>query len=374
MKLSHDHHPIIKRYLNTLRQCMILWMHRKVFFKMILNFRKSIVELESNASMWWPSELAEMEHTTSILPLLLKSQDKFISILKLCNKTPFQIFDLIKAADFPGNLFLKHLVVLTDFGGEQIQRLNSQFYGVFPKGTDGKITFGFAWKENNYSYAFKKLPLRGTLNNPKMAIDGPGLLQTTPIDDIKQDMIMILLFGSTADNEATATTLCKCEIGTLLGENAALDKYIKEKYLWVSRITGGAQSNTLGQIAQTYVVDYLRKNLGPLYSIRRNSQISISGQNYPFDIVVTRGKTSIGIEVSFQVTTNSTIERKASHADSIQKQLHDKGHYVAYIIDGAGNFQRKSAISKICNHSDCTVAYSDQEFDILVKFINSKLP
>ena len=34
----------------------------------------------------------------------------------------------------------------------------------------------------------------------------------------------------------------------------------------------------------------------------------------PFDIVVNRNAKSIGIEVSFQVTTNSTIERKSGQA------------------------------------------------------------
>jgi len=33
--------------------------------------------------------------------------------------------------------------------------------------------------------------------------------------------------------------------------------------------------------------------------------------------------------------------------------------------DDAGNFQRQSAISTICNYSDCTVAYSEEEFKIL---------
>lgn len=76
-----------------------------------------------------------------------------------------------------------------------------------------------------------------------------------------------------------------------------------------------------------------------------------------------------GIEISFQVTTNSTIERKAGQAADRQRLMHSDGYSIAYIIDGAGNFQRRSAVSEICSHSDCTVAYSQEEFRILANWI-----
>jgi hypothetical protein len=93
----------------------------------------------------------------------------------------------------------------------------------------------------------------------------------------------------------------------------------------------------------------------------------------PFDLVITKGSKSVGVEVSFQVTTNSTIERKAGQADERKKLMNSAGYKIAYVIDGAGNFQRSSAISTICKYSDCTVAYSDSEFDILAEFIRETL-
>jgi hypothetical protein len=81
----------------------------------------------------------------------------------------------------------------------------------------------------------------------------------------------------------------------------------------------------------------------------------------------------VGIEISFQVTTNSTIERKASHASERQTLMKTAGHKIAYVIDGAGHFERSAAISKICQNSDCTVAYSDSEFDVLVDFLCESL-
>jgi hypothetical protein len=46
-----------------------------------------------------------------------------------------------------------------------------------------------------------------------------------------------------------------------------------------------------------------------------------------------------------------------------------KGYKIAYVIDGAGNFQRVNAISTICSYSHCTVAFTPQELDVLVVFI-----
>jgi len=93
----------------------------------------------------------------------------------------------------------------------------------------------------------------------------------------------------------------------------------------------------------------------------------------PFDIVVEKQDKKIGVEVSFQVTTNSTIERKAGQAADRMNLMHSNGYKIAYVLDGAGNFQRSSAISTICTSSDCTVAFSEQEFDILCQWIGEAL-
>ena len=337
-------------------------------------FNKTIQELEANAIHWWHNFLSQIEGNASIIPLLIKTQDKFLSLLDLSDKNPYKISELIKSSDFPANLFLKHLVVLTDFGGEQIQRLNKQFSSVFEK-KKGKFFFTFTWKEQNYDYFFKKLPITGNLDNKKLGIDGKNINNEQALDELKEDLISILLFGANSINDTTASNLSKCEIGNLLGQKEALEKYVKEKYIWVSRITGGAQANTLGQVAQTYIVDYLKSKLDKSFSANRNGSVKVAGskKNIPFDIVVKKGNKTVGVEVTFQVTTNSTIERKSGQAKARRDLMHKAGNFVAYIIDGAGNFQRKSAISTICNYSDCTVAYSQKEFDTLVKFIKEKL-
>lgn len=86
-------------------------------------------------------------------------------------------------------------------------------------------------------------------------------------------------------------------------------------------------------------------------------------------MVVTNTYKYLAIEVSFQVTTNSTIERKSGQAKTRYEQIEQAGHRIAYVLDGAGNFQRETALRVICSYSHCTVAFSHSELDILCNFI-----
>ena len=340
-------------------------------------YNRTITELRTKAALWWPEELKTKNALANVLPLLLKTQDDFLRLIVLSKNDPFQLFELIKVAKYPSNLFLKHLAVLADYGGEPIQRLGRSFKDIFPKGKgiSSKYFFDFIWKEKTFRYEFKALPVNG-LNNKKLFIDGEGLIKERELDDLTCDMIALLLFASTSDYGEHAG-LIACEIGTMLGNEDELIKFVKQRYITVSRITGGATANSLGQLAQSEIVNFLTKELGGKYKIIRNGYITIDGYDkkggMPFDLVVEKGKKKVGIEVSFQVTTNSTIERKAGQAADRQSLVHKNGYQIAYVLDGAGNFQRSSAISTICNHSDCTVAYTVAEFKILSNWIKSVL-
>lgn len=333
-----------------------------------MNYQRDVATLQSLAVLWWPESLTAGNKEVSIIPKLLETQEKFLSILTLCDAHPEQIFNVLQASKFPINLFLKHLCVLADYGGEPIQRLGSQFHSVFP---ENKMEY--TWKGQAYEYNFGGLPVRA-LTSKRLFLDGIGLnIEVKVLEPLYKDMIMILLHGgsSTSSNHAG---LEKCEIGILLGDKTGLEKFVKERYIFVSRITGGATSNTLGQLLQKNVVKILTESLGAQYDIQSNGSISVIGyelHGMPFDIVVSKigSAKKIGIEVSFQVTTNSTIERKAGLAKERMRLMHESGHNIAYIIDGAGNFQRTSALSTICSHSDCTVVYNDDDINNLACWI-----
>ncbi|SME95020.1 restriction endonuclease [Desulfovibrio gilichinskyi] len=335
---------------------------------------RAIEDIEKNAVLWWPEHLNVANAKVSVIPKLLETQDDFLNIIALSKSNPYQVFELLKASKFPANLFLKHLSVLADYGGEPIQRLGRSFSQIF-KQNKGKYFITFTWESNTYEYIFQALPIKG-LNNTKLFIDGKGLLEKKILNKLYEDMIVLLMFGSTSTVSDEAG-LIACEIGTLLGKNEILKKYIKERYINVSRITGGATANSLGQLAQKEVYKYLSDSLSKDFNVTSNGTIQLKGYDkdggMPFDIVVEKTGSKIGIEVSFQVTTNSTIERKAGQAADRINLMHENGYKIAYILDGAGNFQRRSAVSTICANSDCTIAYTEKEFEFLSQWIGENI-
>ena len=338
-------------------------------------YNRNIDELKSHAALWWPEELKEKNAKANVIPLLLSTQEEFLSIIKLAKKDPFKVFELITTSEFPANYFLKHLAVLADYGGEKIQRLGNEFEDIFPKDKNDAYYFEFTWNKQDFTYQFEEFPIKG-MGNKKFKIDGEGLTKEVELDNKTKDLIAILLYAAASDVHDKAE-LDLCEIGGLIGEPEKLEAYVRNKYIVVSRITGGATANSLGQLAQSEIVEFLTSSLDKSYEIIRNGYINLSGYDkdggMPFDIVVNKDGKSVGIEVSFQVTTNSTIERKSGQAADRLNLVHEDGHYIAYVIDGAGNFQRSSAISTLCDNSDCTVAYTTAEFEVLSNWIKSVL-
>lgn len=345
-----------------------------------MKYKKTLQDLEKVAIKWWPKDLEAEVAKSSVIPLLLQTQDQFIAALKLSGKSPEQIFDVINASHWPANLFLKHLAVLADYGGELIKRLGNEFEDIFPLDVKMKIKtkgrqldYVFAGKEHHY--VFKALPVKA-LSNTKLKIDGDAIATATSLDDLSKDVIMLLLYGG-ASSASDMASLERCDIGGLLGKPSEIDLYVRQKYIHVSRITTGASANSLGQIAQTYVANRLRERLDKSYNVQSNGKVKLKSYDnntgMPFDIIVKRGKVVVGVEVSFQVTSNSVIERKAALAEDRLVQMRREGHYIAYVLDGAGNFSRTAALTTLCASSDCTVAYSEAELDTLVDFIQGKL-
>lgn len=336
-------------------------------------YKRNREELETYSCKWWPDNLVKLEAESSIIPTLIRTQDQFISVLTLADAgSPEAVFEIMAASHFPANLFLKHLMVLTDFGSEPLQRINRDFLVYFPKKTLHYIING-----EEAVYAFKGLPAKGSLTNKKMRTDVESILIPETLNGFYQNLIILLLFGGNAVEGRIAEIFAKCIVGNMLGKAEELKKYIRQRYIFVSRITGGAQANGLGNAAQIYAERYFQEKLGDTYTVKSNGHIPGITQNErtetTFDLVVGHSHKYVGIEISFQVTTNSTIERKAGQAKARYDEVEKTGNFIAYIIDGAGNFQRESALTTICQYSHCTIAYTDKEFDVLIEFIREKI-
>jgi hypothetical protein len=330
---------------------------------------RKIEDLEVNALKFWPERIAEMERNSSIIPKLIETQDKFISLLNIADAEPFAWKKVLaNSKQLSANLFLKHLMVLSDIGGEKLMRFKTELPKIFKDDT-----MVFAWNGANYSYNFQTLSGKKTWNNTHLKVDGVGLAIAHPLSAVIEDITNLILFGGFAISDNIPNDIEeKCTIGNLIGHKKELDAFVRQRYIWVSRITGGATANSLGNLAQKYVVDFLQEKL-PKWDFSKKQIPNISqNQRTPlsYDIVAKSPKGKYcAIEVSFQVTTNSTIERKAGQAQARQNQLKKAGHKIAYIIDGAGNFERSSALKAICQFSDCTVTFKDSELEKLSKFL-----
>jgi hypothetical protein len=271
----------------------------------------------------------------------------------------------------PANLFLKHLMVLSNVGGEQLQRFRANIKTFFTN-----RIMNYVWRDSLYRYRFRSLDSHSTWTNSRLGADGRRLTRAQELQDIHMDVAMLLLHGgSSVDPGVPEDLFGPCMIGTLLGRKAELDGFVRQRYIHVSRITGGATANAMGQLCQQYVCERLQAALVDWVFSRK----SIPGMSQnagrtdmAFDIVAeSPSGICCAVEVSFQVTTNSTIERKAGQAQARQSLLHKHGHHIAYVIDGAGNLQRRSAVSTILAYSDKTVTFKDEELDDLATFMKS---
>ena len=332
---------------------------------------RCIADLESNAAKFWPTALVEKEQTTSIIPKLIETQEKFIAVLYTADSSPTVWKEALAiTTNLPSNLFVKHLMVLSDVSGESLRGYHKELLTFFPKGI-----MTFRWKDAEHTYQFRSIAGK-QWSNDTLYVNGAGLVATIPLTDAMEDVVMLLLHGGSAIDPGLPDDLTeKCCIGAMIGDREELDTFVRQRYIHVSRITGGASANTMGQLCQQYVRERLQARL-PKWDLSKPTIPGISQTggrtDMSFDLVAeSPAKRFCAIEVSFQVTTNSTIERKAGQAAARQATLHAAGHKIAYVIDGAGNFHRRSALATICAHSDCTVSFTDKEIDILVSFLKS---
>lgn len=339
----------------------------------------TIDELAADACNYWSNELSVEAAEESTLMPLIETQDIFLSILKTADIDPFAWKEILLLNNkLSSNLFLKHLMVLSDIGGERLQRFSKDFEILFPT---KKLEFSF--NNKNYTYEFRN-PTQGKSiwNNKKLRVEKSVLFENSKeFTDEMFDVAMLILWGGESIYTETLPDeiLEKCVIGSLIGKPEQLEKFVKERYLYVSRQTGGSTANDLGYACERYIKKKLKNLLNnqdyvleghTLHNVSQNNQSATK-----FDLVVHNTKTnrSIGIEISFQVTTNSVIERKSQNARDRQELAHRYGHKVAYVIDGSGNFQRKSAINTILKYSDCTVNFSDSGIQKLAKFIEKNI-
>ncbi len=335
---------------------------------------RNIDQIEEQALKWWPRDLSRDPKS---IQLLVDSQDKFLSLLKVSRNDPESFLRLVRASDLAANQVLKHLCLLADYGGEKIKRLAKEFKKLFPT---GELLYSFEGRDGRWKFSddICSMPER-LLSNSALGLDGEGVLTPRPASPVIDDLIVILCYAGFSTNTVDGA-FESATISRYFGKPSNVELFVRTRYIYVSKITSGELTNARGQAAQQYAADNLRELLGGGYIVEVNGKIPLKDhkqnkRGLPFDLIVKRSGVNryIGIEVSFQVTTNSVVERKARDAPAMLKSMRAAGHSVAYIFDGVGNFQRRNAWKTIINNSDFSCAFSVGEFKKLSEFIKQTI-
>ena len=176
--------------------------------------------LETGACLYWPEELANKASEISALSPLIETQDIFLSVLKTADKNPTVWEQVVLTSEkLSPNLFSKHLMVLSDIGGERLQRFKKDLVTIFPSGG-----FEYAWRGKIYSYTFTST--RSTWNNKNIYVEKSLLLSSrNDFSPEMRDVAMILIWGSSIVKNSNLPTelIEKCIIGTMLGNPFELD-------------------------------------------------------------------------------------------------------------------------------------------------------
>ena len=329
---------------------------------------RSFEMFKNTAIMNWPKHIIHEETTLSVQPLLAETHNSFCTVLESINHIPIRSF-IDSDQDLYGNLFLKHLMILSDLGGEALNKLPPLSQYIPTK------TLNFFWNGKNWSYPLKEIGDKCALANAALKVDNKNLFNKHELDGKIEDVCMLILFGSRLiDADLPEDILEKCNIGEYVGQPDKLESFLKSRYLTVSKQTSGAKSNARGQLIQKFVASELKKYLPNNWAVESDSSlpgVTFANKQINFDIVVISPRgVYFGVEVSFQVTTNSVIERKSRESFKLHETINSKGHYFCHVLDGVGNLEiRKNASKQIFLNSDICVSLGENELFNLATFM-----
>lgn len=329
--------------------------------------KRSLKQLQSTGLLRWPESLLAAAKHASVLDKLLESHNDF---MKVCAGEAFNLNawpdGINNQQVIAPNLFLKHLMALTDIGGEALNKL-TPLLKYFPTSAINCELAG----RRTLSYQFQVIHNATSLHNTALGVSSSQILAGDKKLDAKGlDVVMLLMFGGLDSTSELTPELGQIfSIGKFIGKRSLLVNYVQSAYLRVSRQMGGATANALGASVQSYVAHEIKQRM-PSWDVRETAVIpGVQHGNTPttFDVLAEspRGK-QVCIEVSFQVTTNSVIERKARESASVYESCQKAGALLVYVIDGAGNLNvRTKAVQQLIDNSDLVVTVSPGDLDFL---------
>ncbi|OFX14206.1 MAG: hypothetical protein A2Z18_07965 [Armatimonadetes bacterium RBG_16_58_9] len=301
----------------------------------------------------WFWELTD-EEEPSLLDDLVSTQSCFVeAVCSAQGRAENVVASVLSRRELAPGLAVKHAMIATGFSAELMDRVVSYFQD---RGID-KLSINVPGEAPEVVQLCAMPGFNGRLSNKAIQC-GSGALH--------RDLLVVVMFGAYA-RELRFSSFRRCSLGSLAGRPGACAQFFREAYLRVSPQVGGAGAVELGSKLQRRLVQELEGHLGGRVEFARtrdNRLPAAVGEGDQYDAVYRIGpeadpRAYVAVEVAFQETTNSVIERKARQAKEA-RHLMERLHYKAcYIVGGAGWFARPRALRTLVENSDLCVSPND---------------
>jgi len=307
---------------------------------------------------------------------LFDSHSQFVDELLDLDLRPNELRKSLNKVNMPFPMFLKHLMILADFGGEPLRLIHQRRMHVFQNAKSKVAFLVIDRRGRKFRLQIREFHRKSRFDLKALGVTPEQMLSTSPATELQIDTALVLLTGHESVNSVLSGQLANSRVGDVIrrhrGNKSAFNTFLSARYLEVSSQVRGARSNRLGQLMQHNVQSALQKELGSNYIFGKK----IGKKSY--DIVIQRApsssrpgsKKSVAIEVLFQETTNSTIERKGNLARAGRRS---KSVARCFVIDGYGAFKRESAVKKMIDRSDFSSNANPQQLKLLAQFVRQFL-
>lgn len=329
-------------------------------------------QLRNCALLYWPPAIRAEVASQSFLDTMVATYPLFRQIMhesENFDSLLTKLRHLSLANELPMNIFLRHCMLFSDLGWEAIQKWFGDAYDdLFPNGS-------LVTDDSQYTVPkISKGAVRISSADITSAYSRP--LTETQLTQI-ESLVSVLFFGSDANSQA----LERCTLSVYLSDDGTLfDADSQVKYLHVSRQTGGAAAAIGGSLLETRIaiepiVQLLSAEFTNLdFNTCRDYEFA-PGQQLTSDqwFFNEQNNRAVALEVSFQETTNSTIERKRKDAQNRQRLFPDNVRSV-FVLDGVGTIDhRQNAVRDIIQYSDMVVSARPDQVELLARYIGDFL-
>lgn len=357
---------------------------------------KNTITLESlmdEGNWFWKKEIIKNSHGNLFADKLVESATSIQQVIKSSSEDNL-IDNLRNLKDLSGHplppfIILKNLMISLDVSAEILDRtaMYLRHFKINHLTVDGK--------EKRFKVLGREFSKQLSNNNIEKLCSN---------NDFFEDILLLLCFAANSDEFKEYETFDSFKLSSLLGKEDEFKDFLLHKTIesssQVKQLRAVANGNTL----QRYIKDKIETQL-------KEFNVKIAPNNrylgiQQFDIVLFKQTTPYTlptpqsmfnkkkldkqeqlefnktcsqillpqkwavIEVAFQETTNSTMERKSKQAANGLFNLIDlNNHKLIYILDGAGYFRRNVATNTIINYSHLTSTVSDEGIQRVINYL-----